>query len=278
VSDPVQARVVLLGMPRSGKSTYLGALWALVQSHLESSVSEADFRGDRTYVQRLAEHVSRAEEIARTAMDAEDSMVVTLRFASAGTAELVIPDTSGEALRLLVEERAWYPRLRELLEECTAIMLFVHPERLRVPQPLAVLAAPAGGAAESEGMPFEPREHASTAAELIEIFENVADVCRDRWPIRVALVVSAWDTVEGDPLPAPREWLRERLPAFFATLESNPQIAELAAFGVSAQGGPLSSREDLLARGDVCDRVYARDGDGRPASLAEPLRWAIWGT
>ena len=48
-------------MPQTGKSTFLGALWALVQSPLEQSVSEASFSGDRSYIQRLAEQVARGE-------------------------------------------------------------------------------------------------------------------------------------------------------------------------------------------------------------------------
>ena len=169
-------RIVLLGMPRTGKSTYLGALWALVQSHLEPSVSEVSFSGDRAYVQTLADQVARAEEVARTAIDASDQLAVSLRFDPGAAVDLIMPDTSGESLRLLFEERAWYPRLRSVCEEATAILLFVHPERVRVPQPLAVLSGVAGDAFEEEApverVPFYAREHASTAAELIEVLRE----------------------------------------------------------------------------------------------------------
>ena len=274
-------RIALLGMPRTGKSTYLGALWALVQSHLEPSVSEVSFSGDRAYVQALAEQVTRAEEVPRTAIDADDQLAVALRFDPGATADLVIPDTSGESLRLLFEERVWYPRLRNTCEEATAILLFLHPERVRVPQPLAVLSAAVGEGHEEEAprarVPFYAREHASTAAELIEVFENVADACRSRWPMRLAVVVSAWDTVDDVSAPTPYTWMETRLPGLLSTIESNPQIAELGVFGVSAQGGPLVDREELLAQGEVCDRAFALDADGEQVSLAEPVRWAIWG-
>ena len=275
-------RIALLGMPRTGKSTYLGALWALVQSHLEPSVSEASFSGDRAYVQILAEQVARAEEVPRTAIDASDQLAVALRFDPGATVDLLMPDTSGESLRLLSEERVWYPRLRSVCEEATAILLFIHPERVRVPQPLAVLTGVVGDSIEEESpaerVPFYAREHASTAAELIEVFENVAEVCRSRWPIRLAVVVSAWDTVDDGSAPTPYTWMETRLPGLLSTIECNPQIAELGVFGVSAQGGALADREGLLARGEVYDRAFARNAQGEPVSLAEPVRWAIWGS
>lgn len=277
MSAAQQPRLALIGMPQTGKSTFLGALWALVQSPLEPSVAEASFSGDRSYIQRLAEQVARGEEIDRTGVDTNEAMAVELAFESLGGADVLIPDTSGESLRVLVEQRIWHPRLRAACEEATAIALFVHPARLRVPQPISLLAGFGGDdtAAAAEPVAFDVHEHAATAAELIDVFENVSELCRERWPIRLAVIVSAWDCVDGDP--SPYEWLQRRLPGVLATIESNPDIAAFEVFGVSAQGGPLEAREELLARGEICDRVYARDRAGQPVSLVAPVRWAIFG-
>ena len=279
MSDQLQPRLALIGMPQTGKSTFLGALWALVQSPIEQSVSEASFNGDRSYIQRLAEQVARGEEIDRTGVDTNEGMAVELLFESLGSADVLIPDTSGESLRVLVEQHLWHPRLRAACEEATAIALFVHPARLRVPQPISLLAGLDGveeAAADApEAVAFDVHDHAATAAELIDVFENVTELCRGRWPIRIVVIISAWDRVDGDPTP--HEWLRTRLPGVLATIESNPDIAALEVFGVSAQGGPLEGRDELLARGEICDRVYARDRTGQAVSLVAPVRWAIFG-
>jgi hypothetical protein len=278
MSASQQPRLALIGMPQTGKSTFLGALWALIQSPLEQSVSEASFSGDRSYIQRLAEQVARGEEIDRTGVDTNEAMAVELAFGSLGSADVLIPDTSGESLRVLVEQHLWHPRLRAACEDATAIALFVHPARLRAPQPMSLLAGFDGEQAADpapEAVAFDVHEHAATAAELIDVFENVTELCRERWPIRLAVIVSAWDRVDGEPTP--HEWMATRLPAVLATIESNPDIAALEVFGVSAQGGPLEVREELLARGEICDRVYAFDRAGRPVSLVAPVRWAIFG-
>ena len=281
MSEPLRPCLAFLGLPRTGKSTFLGALWALVQSPLEPSVQESSFAGDRSYIQRLAAQVARVEEIDRTTVDADEEMAIQLAFESHGVADLRIPDTSGESLRLLVERRAWHPRLLAACEDATGILLFVHPERLRVPAPLSVLGA--GGAAATgegvgDGVPFNLEQHSATAAELIDVFENVTELCNDRWPIRFGVVVSAWDTVDGDPAPNPHEWMRTRLPGVLATMEENPDVARFEVFGVSAQGGSLDDRALLIAKGETCDRVFAVDRSGWAISLVEPVRWAIWGS
>ncbi|HLW95327.1 MAG TPA: hypothetical protein VKS25_08130, partial [Solirubrobacteraceae bacterium] len=197
MTERPRPRVALLGMPRSGKSTYLGTLWAVVQSPLDDSVVEASFSGDRAYVQRLADQVARAQEVERTALDSSGQLAVTLEFEHDGLADLLIPDTSGESLRLLFEQRVWYPPLRAVCEEATSILLFVHPERIRVPQPISVLGAAASAAngggdqTSTATIAFDPREHASSAAELISVVENVIEIGQAAWPVRFAVVVSA---------------------------------------------------------------------------------------
>jgi hypothetical protein len=248
-------------------------------------VSETNFSGDRSYVQKLADQVARGEEIDRTDVDADEEMRVELAFGGELTADLLIPDTSGESLRVLVERRMWYPRLLAACEDATAILLFVHPDRVRMPQPISVLAETTGEAPEramkpppEDAVQFDLHEHGCTAAELIDVFENVSELCNDRWPIRFGVVVSAWDRVGGNTGPTPYEWTQTRLPGVLATVESNPDVAEFEVFGVSAQGGSLDAKDELLAKGEIFDRVFAQDRSGQRISLVEPIRWAIWGS
>ena len=223
--------------------------------------------------------MARGLEIDRTGVDTNEAMSVELAFAGFGQADVAIPDTSGESLRVLVESRVWHPRLRDAINEATAIALFVHPARVRVPQPVSLLSVvePDGDdEPQPDGMEsFAIHDHAATAAELIDVFENVTELCRERWPIRIALIISAWDRVDGELTP--HEWLSTRLPGVLATAESNPAIAQLEVFGVSAQGGSLDNREELLAMGEICDRVHASDRNGQAVSLVAPVRWAIFG-
>ena len=121
-------------------------------------------------------------------------------------------------------------------------------------------------------------EHTCTAAELIDAFENLAELWSGGG--RSASASSCRRGTASAATPSRRRisgW-RRGCPAVLSTLESNRDVADFEVFGVSAQGGALEARDELLAKGEVCDRVFAEDRGGRRISLVEPVRWAIWGS
>jgi len=265
--------IAMLGLPRTGKSTYLGALWRLVQDIEVPDISERDFTGDRSRINQLAANVSRGIEIERTEVDSDDGFDVEIGFGPSSSVGLRIPDLSGEASRELVEERIWRRSLAHTLQHADAILLFVHPDRVDAPVP-AGFAEPA---APEESDPVEPEfaaDDACTAAKLVELLENVIELCADRWPIPLVVMVSAWDRVVAGISPA--EWLEQRLPGVAGFVFCNPRQLRPTIFGVSAQGGHLpTDRDSLIAKGGVRQRVFAVDRSGRPVELWEPLRWAL---
>ena len=287
MSGPARPRLVFLGLPRTGKSTFLGAFWALVQSPAEPAVRETRFGGDRSYVQKLADQVARGDALDRTALDASEELAVEVDFEPGGVADLLIPDTSGESLRVLAEQRIWYPNLLAACTQATAILMFVHPDRLRMPQRIAVTSGgePAPEPERSpehvdfhppDGVAFQAQEHTSTAAQLIDVFENLSELWSDRRPIRVGVVVSAWDRVVGEPKPTPYAWLAARLPGTLATLESNRDVADFEVFGVSAQGGDFTAGLPAeLAGEDPWDRAYVIAPSGQRDTLAAPIIWLL---
>lgn len=288
--------VALIGLPRTGKSTYLGALWQIIQDDRETSIAEVDVRGDRSYLQLLGEKVAQLEEIARTDVGSEEGLRVVLGLESLGEVDLNVPDLSGETLRLLVEERTWHRLIREAVESADGILVFVHPDLLRIPIrtnfTTATLAAflevtGDGGAQEDSASPnvamspdsgellpeFEPRL-ACTAATLIDAIENAVDARTGGTPLRVAIVVSAWDEVDGAPTPL--EWVEDRLPAVWSMCCANGDLLTATVFGVSAQGGRIpEDRDALLEKGGVLDRAYARNSSGHPVPLSRPIEWAL---
>lgn len=266
--------VALLGLPRTGKSTFLGTLWLLVQDPSVAGIWEEDVSGDRSYVESLAQLVADGQEIERTNIESEQGLSLELGFADAGIVRMDIPDLSGEAVREVVEGRVWGRPLVDTLARSDSLMLFVNPDNVDFPMP-ANLAASASTKlqGEHEEQDFSP-EKACTAAKLVELLENVVDRVWRKWPIPVAVVVSAWDRVDKDKTPS--AWLQERLQGASAYLESNPDLTTFSVFGVSAQGGRLpEERAQLLDKGDVSKRVFAVAADGAPAELYDPLRWLV---
>jgi hypothetical protein len=82
---------------------------------------------------RRGEQVSFLKEMTRTDVDSEDGLELTVELGELGEVDLRIPDLSGETLRLLVEDRTWHELLHRAITESDALLLFVHPDRLRIP-------------------------------------------------------------------------------------------------------------------------------------------------
>ena len=287
--------VVFLGLPRTGKSTYLGTLWQLAQDPAEPTIVERDVTGDRSYLQKLGDQVARGEEIGRTEVSSVEGMRLTLGFEQ-GDVTVDIPDLGGETLRLLVEDRVWHPRLQDTITASNAMLLFLHPEKLELPMTIAMADDVLSGLqfpqdqnvpesangqntesrAKLELPKYQPKS-ACTVAKYLDALENILTDQRKRWPIRLGIVISAWDTVDGSPTPA--RWLKDRVPALASFARANTDMIKWSLYGVSAQGGKLPDhRDELLARGSgsVRDRAYARNESGDVVPVTEPLRWTLW--
>jgi len=307
--------VTLIGLPRTGKSTYLGALWMIIQDDRATDILEVDIRGDRSYLERLGERVALLQEMKRTEVDSDDGLELTVELKDFGELALRIPDLSGETLRLLVEERTWHPLLRQGVDDSDAVLLFVHPDKLRIPvrtnftagilaelmttvpedddeesgvdpatSPEASPASPDSRTATTSDRvdvspPFTPHV-AATAAKLIDAVENILDARQGR-PMKLGIVVSAWDQVllawpSGENAPTPVKWIERRLPALWQVLVANSDRVDAAVFGVSAIGGRLPDDYDMLmAKGSVYDRAYALSQDGTTVPFVAPITWAL---
>lgn len=287
-----RSTVAFLGFPSTGKSTYLGALWQLVQDPCERTVEERDLTGDRSYLQLLGDRVARCEEIGRTEASSVEGMELTLGF-EYGDITVRIPDLGGEMLRHLVEDRTWPTPLLDTIAASDAMLLFIHPGNLTLPVPITMVDEvlsehPSSPAIESAKLakgqganldtgldpPKFQAGSACTAAKCIDALENILAFKRTSWPIRLGIVISAWDTVEGSPTP--KSWLNRNLPALDGFATANTDMIDWTLYGVSAQGGKLPTQRDkLLASGSVRKRVYARNASGGSVPVTDPLCWAL---
>ena len=227
----------MLGLPGTGKSTYLGALWALIEDPAFQAVTGVDFRGDRTYVQGLAEAVIGAEPIQRTPTASAEGLEADVEFAGAWGASLC-PWLTGleNSFENLLEQRHWLPLLRHEAETLDAILLFVHPGNVHLPIPLRITQPLLGGddsdmtaspapdpatiepnlgwsGGSSGGQRTGARPPRSRTSEhrrrrrLSTAVQNLVELRRDRWPLPVVVVVSAFDL---SPNRTPLEWLNSR--------------------------------------------------------------------
>lgn len=265
-----QRQIAFLGLPGTGKSTYLGTFWHFVDETTVSAVEEAGTASNLAHVQELASRASGLRAPDRTPFAADNRFDVPVRFKEAGEARLVIPDRSGEQLQQMIERRQWPRLLRADLDSVSGILFFVHPDDVHLPLGIEIMGPSAAGSNET-AEPFSNHQ-ACTAAQLIDVLENVLEATSAKWPLRVAVMISAFDEIDGR---TPGAWFAEKLPAVDAMLRNDPDRASTRVYGVSALGGSLSQRQDVFKKGRLHKRAWVRDSAGDPAPFVEPVQWAL---
>ena len=270
---------LLVGLPASGKTTFLAALWHVVESNeVDASLRLATYDGDYAYLNQIRDKWLRGEAVGRTQTaprpvhlplvaqttvdDAIDNGATGESFA------LDIPDMSGETFRDQWRSREWTTDFDALARRANGVLFFVHPD-IKESREIADIAIAVGdtsgavGDASGEagedsqdweeetasahqvatGKPWTPDESSTqiVAVELLQFLRRAAP----SGPFSVAVVVSAWDlvppTLHADEPPVPTRWVEERLPLLWQYLESNRGDVRWTAFGISAQGGDLES-------------------------------------
>lgn len=103
-----ELRYMIVGLPRSGKTTFLAAFWHLINAGEVATKLELDrLVDDHKYLNTIVEAWRRCEEVPRTSMASEQtSLAVHVRQPSTDRrAVLVFPDLSGESFNRQVALR-----------------------------------------------------------------------------------------------------------------------------------------------------------------------------
>jgi hypothetical protein len=264
-------KLLAVGLPSAGKTTFLAALWSALESPEQTShLTLADLQGDRTYVNSIRDRWLSCVEVNRTALGAQP---VSLRLRrGTGVFEVAFPDHSGELFRDALEHRSWPPPLGETVRCADAVLLFVSPLDLHEPATVSeaaelIEAVGAEPFIATELVPFD-RRRVPTQVNLVDLLQALVATC-ERTP-RIALIVSAWDSVAGQATPG--EWLSQRLPLLAQYLAHCPELNEVGIWGVSAQGGDYSRcREALLAHDEPSTRVLVVGQSVRSTDITLPI-------
>jgi hypothetical protein len=280
------SKLVVAGLPRTGKTSLIAAFWQYLESRESSgSLRLAKEPSDKKYLNHILGEWSQAIEITRTGTSASQAVALDLRSAKDQAILLQIPDFNGEAYRDLWEKGTWQPELLELAKEATGVLFCIHPQTLDMPVTVAQenkVLADAGlapnavepseiGAVTANEEPFNPAK-SPTATKIVFLLQVLQEAAGRSLPI--AVVVSAWDTMKAEAIP--EEWLRETLPLVHQFLKANAATSPYAVFGISAMGGDVkvaTVRTKLLARMDANSRIIVQEGAGRHNDVTRPITW-----
>jgi hypothetical protein len=279
--------VVILGLPGSGKTTFLAALWHLVTARdIPTALRfESLLSGDASHLNALAQRWRMAKRQGRTPVGTDRLVSMNLVDASDAPVRLTFPDLSGEYCRRMWEERDCPIALVEVLEAGSGVLLFIHADDMVAPAwvvDVADLARQLGAPiVEGKSAPWDPRR-SPTQVQLVDILQMLREPPLDRGPRRVAILLSAWDKAEGELLE-PAAFLKEKLPLLYQYFEQNADAWTWRVYGLSAQGGEyeddrdgaptVQAAEELRAMDQPSLRIRLTDGGAKTNDLTEPVAW-----
>lgn len=301
----MDADFVIIGLPASGKTTFLAALWHLVEAgEADCRLKLASYEGDLAYLNRIAEAWRTFKPVPRTSQVGDADVSIELVDGKTGdTASAFFLDLAGETFDTQVESRRCRPELIERIADDDGILLFVSADvkgsNRSIVEFNAMMPpddAPSGAEGEAEPEPDGPATEedagkvsvaAGAAAEWepkllppqVRLVQLLSDLLRAPFAPRrrrLAVLVSAWDLVAGIGLK-PTEWLAAEMPLVDQFLRTNADAFDHQVYGVSAQGLSLGDEAaiDVAAKLVPSRRIQIVGEEGENHDLTSPLVWLM---
>lgn len=290
----MNANFVIMGLPASGKTTFLAALWHLIESaETDCRLTMDSYKGDLNYLTLISDAWRTFKEVPRTSQVGNTDVVIHLKDRETGTrGTALFPDLAGETFELQVEER----RCRsEFIEQATAddgVLFFVNANtkedgltindlNSRIPAAEVTSAQEESDSASAtvsvQQLEWEPKY----APAQVKIVQLLSDFLRPPFTYRrrrLALMISAWDLAK-DQARTPNAWLTANMPLVDQFLRSNPELFEHRVYGVSAQGVELENDEAVDEIADITPskriQIVGPEIDENGHDLTSPLVWLM---
>ena len=280
--------IVIVGLPASGKTTFLAALWHLVTAREVPTALRFERlgNGDVGHLRTIASRWRDARVQDRTTIGRNVLVSMNLIDSVGTSVRVTFPDVAGEAYKRMWETRSCEPGLAQHLG-ADAVLLFIHSDTIESPTWVVdemTLSRTLGVSVDdSRAIPWSP-SHAPTQVQLVDLLQLLHQPPLSVGPRRLAIMLSAWDKAR-DERRNPVAYLEERLPLLFQYLHCHAAVWTLRVYGLSAQGGEydvLGSDADanpeaneLRTLDRPSERILLLDGDVSGHDLTAPLAWLI---
>jgi hypothetical protein len=162
-----KTKFMMMGLPDSGKSTFVAALWQVVRSaDIPEALKLGTLKGDYSYIIKLHKRWSEGKRLIRTEVGEEGIISIPLRSRAPKTTpeeevEIILPDLSGESFNQQWEMRTMLTDYYEHLLEASGLLVFVHSQKFNPGDLLGLNIAEL-----EEILAFNSDEHQNSAVEV----------------------------------------------------------------------------------------------------------------
>lgn len=300
----MDANFVVMGLPESGKTTFLAALWHLIEAgDTDCNLALDGYSGNLTYLNKIAEAWRTFQGVPRTPYGEQVDVSIRLRNQRSGkSGTAFFPDVAGEVFDRQVIDRRCRPEFVEAVSADDGVLFFItantHEDFLSLSELNSRLGIAAGtepdrsGEAGTGPTSFNAEDSGVNPAvhgrawrredlpRQVKIVQILSDLQRSPFAQRrrrIAIMVSAWDLARGMNIP-PRDWLAIHMPLVDQYLKTNSAAFDHEIYGISAQGIDLrdTAAVDAAAKLPQSSRriqIVGPEGEGHDLTL--PLVWLM---
>ncbi|MBP7876017.1 hypothetical protein KA012_03405 [Candidatus Woesebacteria bacterium] len=292
----MNSNFVIMGLPASGKTTFLAALWHLIEANETDCCLKLDtFRGELSYLNLIADAWRTFKPVPRTSQVGDRNVTIQLRNRDTNlSCAAFFPDLAGEAFDRQVEDRRCRTEFIEDVAAEDGILFFISADIREDTLSITEFNAriPSGSVTDSSDVEADTVEERSEIAPTllrewepkllptqVKIVQLLSDLIRPPFTSRsrrLAILISAWDLTHSMNL-TPQDWLTANMPLVAQFLRANGDIFKHQVYGVSAQGDSLENDTAVDAAAELTPsrriQIVSPGGDGH--DLTEPLVWLM---
>ena len=290
----MNANFVIMGLPASGKTTFLAALWHLIESEETGCrLSLCGYSGELTHLNRITEAWCTFKKVPRTSHVGDTNVTINLRDNQTGVSGTAFfPDLAGEVFDLQVEERRCRSELIEEVASDDGILFFINADvqddtlsvvdlNARLPPQDSEEANTVSGSVDGDASAasFQREWEPKLLPLQVKVVQILSDLMRPPFRPRrrrIAVLISAWDLTR-DMGFEPSQWLGAHMPLVDQFLKANVSTFESRTYGVSAQGVNLEDAPavDAIAKRLPSNRVQVVGPEGESHDLTMPIVWLM---
>jgi hypothetical protein len=278
----INQTILISGLPDSGKTTFIAALWYFIFNGTAKDDYSADSLADTEleYLNTIGGNWAACEKVIRTNRSNLDDVSINLLHNSTGQRwKLDVPDMKGERFNRQFEFRQWDDDFEKILSGAGSLMIFVDP-RDHKNKPRLIYKENQVYRFFGDTMPENinpPNDTwtenlAPSQVKLVDFLQTI-DYHASGKIKKIAIIVSCWDVLKSEENP--ELWCKLHVPLLYQYLLANDDLFKSKYFGLSAQGGSYDTKEsiEILLRKPPLDRIEVTDGVDSNKNILSPILW-----
>lgn len=240
---------LIAGLPDSGKSTYLGALWYVTQNasgkiELALRASNENIPENTSLLEGLSRKWHNVEDMDRTSNDAPENISFLMcPKGSDDEISIEVPDFRGESIRQIITENQpsefddWCLKANHLLFLISDVRAGIYADDFEDDEEATDAAETSIEENQTDELPpileLDPK-NITPAAQNILILRYLSENYRFK---KIVICLTAWDRIikeNGGKAKDPEEYLKEKSPALYHFISYH--FDDVKYFGLSGQG------------------------------------------